>query len=149
MLGHAVGDLAEVAADVSQGRAVPQQPGGQGVPGLVGDVVSAEVEAGDPGAEAGVEPGVGQGAAAVGVEDVGGEQGQVSALSSSGRAASVTFGEVGQGLLAAFFEPVKEVVGDADGRVQVADLGLVVPGQGQPCGCRLIIRPAQEACWYS
>ncbi|WP_246097101.1 hypothetical protein [Streptomyces botrytidirepellens] len=40
----AVGDLAEVAADVRQGRAVPQQPGGQRVPGLVGDVVTAEVK---------------------------------------------------------------------------------------------------------
>jgi hypothetical protein len=34
--------------------------------------------------------------------------------------------------LAAFFEPVQEMVGDADSRVQVADLGLVVPEQGQP-----------------
>jgi hypothetical protein len=34
--------------------------------------------------------------------------------------------------LVAFFEPVQEMVGDADGRVQVADLGLVVPEQGQP-----------------
>jgi hypothetical protein len=84
VLGHAVGDLTEVAADVRQARAMPQQPGGQRVPGLVGDVVTAEVKLGDPAAEAGVEPGVGQRAAAVGVDDVGGEQGQVSAFSSSG-----------------------------------------------------------------
>lgn len=43
VLGHAVGDLAEVAADVGQGCAVPQQPGGQRVPSLVGDVVTASV----------------------------------------------------------------------------------------------------------
>ncbi|MFD5162182.1 hypothetical protein ACFWMJ_29665 [Streptomyces hawaiiensis] len=48
---------------------MPQQPGGQRVPGLVGDVVTAEVKVGEPAAEAGVEPGVGQSAAAVGVED--------------------------------------------------------------------------------
>ncbi|GAA2986839.1 hypothetical protein GCM10020227_64540 [Streptomyces flavovirens] len=59
VLGHAVGDLAEVTADVRQARAVPQQPGGQRVPGLVGDVVTAEVKLGEPTAEAGVEPGVG------------------------------------------------------------------------------------------
>ena len=47
VLGHAVGDVAEVAADVGQARAVPQQAGGQRVPGLVGDV-AAEVELGDP-----------------------------------------------------------------------------------------------------
>ncbi|MFJ9712854.1 hypothetical protein [Streptomyces sp. NPDC101234] len=56
----------------------------------------------------------------------------MSAFGSSGRAAGVPVGEVGQGLLAAFVEPVKEMVGDADGRVQIADLGLVVPEQGQP-----------------
>ncbi|MEU6868124.1 hypothetical protein ABZ924_33675 [Streptomyces sp. NPDC046876] len=50
-------------------------------------------------------------------------------------------GEVGQGLLAAFFEPVQEPVGDADGRVQVADLGLVVPEQGQPAVASDAVQP--------
>lgn len=87
MLGHTVGDLAEVAADVGQGRAVPQQPGGKRVPGLMGNAVSAEVEVGEPAAESCVEPGVGQGAATVEIEDAGGEQRQLSALSGSGQPA--------------------------------------------------------------
>lgn len=120
VLGHAVGDLTEVTADVRQARAVPQQPGGQRVPGLVGDVVTAEVKLCEPMAEAGVEPGVGQSAAAVGVEDVGEEQGQMGPLGSSGRAACVPVGVVGQsfgGVLRA---------GEGDGR-----------GCGRPrSGCR-------------
>lgn len=78
-----------------------------------------------------MEPGVGQGTAAVGV-DYGGEQGQVGALGGSRGAAGVPVGEVGQGLAAAFLDPVQELVGDADGRIEVADIGLVVPEQGQP-----------------
>lgn len=77
--------------------------------GLVGDVVTAEVEIGEPDAESGVEPGVGQRTTAVGVEDVGGKQGQVSAFGRSGWVAGVPVGVVGQGLLAAFFEPVHEI----------------------------------------
>lgn len=64
--GHAVGDLTEVSAAVGQARASPQESSGQGVPGLVSDAVTTEIEVGDPVAEAGVEPGVGQGTAAVG-----------------------------------------------------------------------------------
>jgi hypothetical protein len=47
VLGHPVGDLAEVAADVGQGGAVPKQVGGQGVAGLVWDH-AAKVELVDP-----------------------------------------------------------------------------------------------------
>lgn len=68
VLGHAVGDLTEVAADARQARAVPQQPGGRRMSGLVGDVVTAEVKLGDPAAEAALEPGGGKGAAAVGLQ---------------------------------------------------------------------------------
>ncbi|MER6722408.1 hypothetical protein [Streptomyces halstedii] len=77
-----------------------------------------EVEVGEPATEAGVEPSVGLRAAAVGVEDVGGEQRQVGALGSGGRAAGVPVGEVGQGLAAAFFESVQEMVGDTANAVQ-------------------------------
>ena len=48
VLGHPLGDLAEVAADVGQARPGPQQAGGQRVPGLVGDP-AADVELVDPG----------------------------------------------------------------------------------------------------
>lgn len=41
-------------------------------------------------------------------------------------------GEADQGLAAAVFEPAQEPLGDTDGRVQVADLGLIAPEQGQP-----------------
>ena len=128
VLGHAVGDLAEVAADVGQGRAVRAAGWWPGCAGPGGGR-TAEVEVGDPGAEAGVEPGVGQGASAVGVADVGGEQRQLGAFGGGGWAA-VAFGEECQGLALAFFEPLVEMLGDADGRVVVADLGLVVPEHG-------------------
>jgi hypothetical protein len=58
VLGHSVGDVAEVAADVGQRGAVAQQSGGQGVSGLVSDD-GAKVELGDPLAEPGLEPVVG------------------------------------------------------------------------------------------
>jgi hypothetical protein len=44
VLGHADGDVAEVAADVVQPGAVGQQPGGQGVTGLMGDAANTQVE---------------------------------------------------------------------------------------------------------
>ena len=73
VLGHPVGDVPEVAADVGEGRAVAQQAGGQRVPGLVGDP-AADVELVDPGLEPGVEPLVGDRGGPVGVAVAAGEQ---------------------------------------------------------------------------
>jgi hypothetical protein len=50
MLGHPIGDLTQIAADMGQARAGAQQICGQRVPSLMSDVV-AEVEAIDPGPE--------------------------------------------------------------------------------------------------
>jgi hypothetical protein len=55
MLGHPLGDLAEVSADVRQARPGPQQAGGQRVAGLAGNP-PADVEIVDPALEALVEP---------------------------------------------------------------------------------------------
>lgn len=96
VFGHAVGDLAEVAADVAEAGTGPQQVGGHGVPGLVRHVL-AEVEGLDPGPESAVEPLVGQRDGAVGVAVGGGEQGEPGAL-RAGRSAAVPGGEQVEGL---------------------------------------------------
>jgi hypothetical protein len=59
VLGHPLGDVAEVAADVRQARPGPQQVGRQRVAGLVRDP-AADVELVDPELEPLVEPFVGQ-----------------------------------------------------------------------------------------
>ena len=130
MFGHPVADLAEIPADVGQGRAVAEQVGGQGVPGLVRDVM-AEVHGVHPGPEPAVEPLVGQRHRPV-VAAVGrGEQGEPGAL-RTGRPVAVAGGETVQGLALAFGEDLVEPFGDADRGVVVADLGLVVPEHRQP-----------------
>src|SRR6266487_262574 len=122
---HPVADPPQVAADVGQGRAMAEQAGGQGVPGLVGDVV-AEVHAVDPGPEPAVEPLMSQRNGSVLAAVDRGEQGKAGAL-LPGRAVAVAGGEAVQGLALPFGEQVIEAFGDADRGVVVADLGLVVP----------------------
>lgn len=130
VLGHPLGDLAEIAADVGQARAGAQQVGGQGVAGLMSDVV-AEVETVDPGAESGPEPVVGQRGRSVGVADRAGKQ-RHSGTFGAGRWAAVPGEEVVHGLALAFGQDLVESFGDADRGVVVADLGLVVPEHRQP-----------------
>ena len=125
VLGHPVGHLPEVAADMGQGCAIAQQIRGDGVPGLMRDVV-ADVEGIGPGAKPFPEPGVGQGRRPVQVADLAGEQGQRSAF-GSGRSTAVACGESVRGLALTFGEDLVEVFGNADRDVQIADLSLVVP----------------------
>ncbi|GES32387.1 hypothetical protein San01_48740 [Streptomyces angustmyceticus] len=125
MLGHALGQLAEVAAHVGECGAGAQQVGGQGVAGLVGDVRAAEVEVGDPGPEALVEVSIGDRLAAVGVADAGREQGQAGAFRSRWSPAVALFEEL-ECLGASGVEALVDGLGDADALVVVADLGLVV-----------------------
>jgi hypothetical protein len=95
VLSHPDRDVAEVTADVVQPGAVGQQPGGQGVPGLVGDVAGAEVELVDPVPEPVLEGSVGDRVAAVEVADVRGEQSHPRPLIRRWRAA-VPGGEPGR-----------------------------------------------------
>ena len=59
MFGHPVADLAQIPADVGQGRAMTEQVRRQGVPGLMRDEM-AEVHGVHPGPEPAVEPLVSQ-----------------------------------------------------------------------------------------
>jgi hypothetical protein len=55
VFGHSIADLAEVSADMGEGSAVPEQAGGQRVPGLVRHP-PPDVELVDPQPERAVEP---------------------------------------------------------------------------------------------
>ncbi|AIV32119.1 hypothetical protein NI25_00030 [Streptomyces sp. CCM_MD2014] len=143
MLGHAFGELAEVAADVGECGAGAQQVGSEGVAGLVGDVGAAEVEVGDPGLEALVEVSVGDRLSAVGVADAGGEQGQAGAFSGCWGAAVAFFEEL-ECLGAAGIEALVDGLGDADALVVVADLGLVVPQHGQTAVAADAVQPQSD-----
>ena len=79
--------MAEAAADVVQPGAVGQQPGGQGVTGLMGDAANTQVELVYPLAEPALESVVADRPGAVQVADGGGEQGQPGAFSGVRRAA--------------------------------------------------------------
>src|SRR4051812_44155214 len=129
MLRHSVTDMSQVMADVGKVRACGQQLGGQRVPGLVRDV-PAEVEADDPGSEAGAELSVGDGPFSRGVADIAGKQCEAWAFFGGGQAAAEVL-EPRQGLVAPGFQPLVKVCGDPDTFVVVTDLGLVVPEHGQ------------------
>jgi hypothetical protein len=130
VFGHSLGDLAEVALDVREVRAVAQQVGCERVPGLVGDAV-AEVELVDPAAEQRVEPAVADALAGVEVGLLPWEERQGRAFVIGGWSA-VEFEEPGDGLGLASFDPLVQPFGNADGLVEVADLGLVVPEHREP-----------------
>ena len=134
--------MAEVAADVRQARAGPQQTCGQGVPGLVGDP-AADVKIVDPELEAPVEPVVGQRLLSVSVALVGGEQRQLGSLVWRGRPV-VARDEQGLGLALASFQKLVEPLGDAKGLVVVADLGLVVPEHGESAVAAEAVQPEFE-----
>src|SRR6266853_320085 len=109
--------MPEVPADMSQRRAATQQAGGQGVPGLVGDVVT-EVEGVHPGPESLVEPGVAQRPGVVGVAALAGEQGERGAFGTGGPA-TVPGGEPVQGLGLPGVQDVEEALGNADRGIEV------------------------------
>jgi hypothetical protein len=129
MLCHPVGDVAEVTADMGQGRPVAQQVRRQGVPGLVRHP-AADVEVSDPGLEAAVEPLVGERLGAVGVARLAGEQGDHRLLGGV-RPPAVAGGEPVRRLGLPGGEKIIEPVGDPDRGVEVADLGLVMPEHRQ------------------
>src|SRR5437016_4097460 len=76
------------------------------------------------------EPLVGQRGRPAGVADLAREQGHGCAL-GAGRRPAAPGGEAVQGLALPCGEHVVELLGDADRRVVVADLGLVVPEHRQ------------------
>src|SRR5712691_8570336 len=127
---HPVADLAEIPADVGQGRAMTEQAGGQGVPGLVRDEM-AEVHGVHPGPEPAVEPLVSERHRSVVAAVDRGEQRELGAL-RAGRPVAGAGGEPVQGLALAFGENIVETFGDPDRDVVVADLGLVVPEHREP-----------------
>ncbi len=129
MLRHFLRNLAQVAADVGQAGPGAQQAGGQRVAGLVGDP-APDVEAVDPVLEALVEPVVGQRDLAVPVAEVRGEQRHRGAFAGGGRPV-VPLAEQVQGLALARLQQLAGPLRDADRRVVVADLGLVMPEHGQ------------------
>src|SRR5664279_422459 len=88
-----------------------------------------EVERVDPGVEPGVEPLVGQRDGAVVVAVGAGEQRQPCAFGAAGPPA-VFGGETVKGSALTFGEDLVQALGDSDGGVVVADLGLVVPEHG-------------------
>ena len=139
VLGHPVGDVPEVAADVAEGRAVAQQAGGQRVPGLVGNP-AADVELIDPGPEPEVEPLVGYCGGPVRVAVTAGEQRHRRPLSGGGGAA-VPGNEPGHGDFPPRGQPPGQRLGDADRLVVAADLGLVVPEHGQPAVAAGAVQP--------
>jgi hypothetical protein len=143
VLGHADGDVAEVAADVVQPGAVGQQPGGQGVTGLMGDAANTQVELVYPLAEPALESVVADRPGAVQVTDGRGEQGQPGAFSGARRAAVMVLEPV-QRLALPFGGPLVDVFRDADRLVVVADLCLVVPQQRQPAIPACAVQPQAD-----
>lgn len=125
VLGHPLGDVTEIAADVGQARASAQQVGCQAVPGLVRNP-AADVELVDPQLEALVEPVVGQRRPSVTVALVGREQCHLGPLLRGGRPVVPSLEQLERLVLAGLQELV-DSFGDAQGLVVVADLGLVVP----------------------
>jgi hypothetical protein len=79
VLGHPIGHVPEVAADVRQARAGPQQVGGQGMPGLMRDEMT-DVQLFDPLPKSLAEPGVRTRPCPVGIAHRGWEEGHGGAF---------------------------------------------------------------------
>ena len=110
---------------------------------LAGDPVEVDQSALTPAPEPLAEPRVAQGAGAVEIAAGAGEQGRGGAFSVGGPAA-VTGGEPVRGLGLPFAENLVDALGDADGGVQVADLGLVMPEHGQAAVTAGAVQPQPQ-----
>jgi len=130
VLGHGQRDLAQVFLDMVQSGAGAQQAGGQGMPGLMWDW-AADAEAVDPVPEGTPEDVVADRHTAVWAFHPRREQRHLLSLGAGGCPAVAVF-EGRQGLFLALPQGRVDGLGDADGGVEVGDLGLVVPQHRHP-----------------